>query len=138
MKTTEQATEQKLLNFLKDTNEKWELGFTEAGLGFIVNEYLKQSSKEANNILLAVSKYFDIPVSFIQGKGRVASISKPRQLAMYFIKQKTDLSKSAVGSLFGLKHCDVIYAIKTVGNLCETDKEYKKMFDELNKYINGN
>lgn len=59
-----------------------------------------------------------------------------RQLAMYFIKDKTTLSLKAIGGLFGGRdHSTVLNAINQVEDLCYGDKAYKSQFEYLKKLI---
>ena len=52
-----------------------------------------------------------------------------RQLAMYFMKQTTSLSLANIGLRFNKDHSTVLAAIRVVNDRCETEKDFKEMFD---------
>ena len=55
-----------------------------------------------------------------------------RQLAMFFSKKYTKSSLSTIGSQIGQRdHATVLHACKTVENLIETDREFKKYVSDL-------
>jgi chromosomal replication initiator protein len=59
-----------------------------------------------------------------------------RQLAMYFSKLYTKHSLASIGSKLGKKdHATVLHACKTVRNLYDTDRDFKKHFDELDQIL---
>ena len=60
-----------------------------------------------------------------------------RQVSMYFIKENVkNITLSTIGSYFGDRdHATVLHACKTVNNMLDTDKKYKKKFDEMKEEI---
>ena len=55
-----------------------------------------------------------------------------RKLAMFFSKKYTKSSLSTIGSQIGQRdHATVLHACKTVENLIETDREFKKYVSDL-------
>jgi len=65
-------------------------------------------------ILYTVSKHYGISVEAIKSKRKMDSISKPRQIAIYLIKELTDLSYDAIGSIFSIHHSSAIYSYNKV------------------------
>lgn len=59
----------------------------------------------------------------------------PRHLAIYFIRENTNLSYREIGAYFNRDHATVIHAIKSVNNQVETDRYYKDVFDEIKLFI---
>lgn len=75
-------------------------------------------------------------VDEMEGRSRRREHVTARQLAIYFIKDKTTLSLKAIGGLFGGRdHSTMINAINKVGDLCFGDKSYKTQFEYLKKLI---
>ena len=104
----------------------------------IVDKFVKNTKKEVSidYIQKVVSKYFEMDVSTLQSKTRKRHIVQARQLAMYFAKRMTKASLASIGSQIGSRdHATVLHACKTVDNLTETDKQFRKYVDELTKKL---
>jgi chromosomal replication initiator protein len=83
-----------------------------------------------------VSKYFDMDVVTLQSKTRKRHIVQARQLAMYFAKRMTKTSLASIGAQIGQRdHATVLHACKTVDNLTETDKQFRKYVEDLTKKL---
>lgn len=83
-----------------------------------------------------VSKYFDMDVATLQSKTRKRHIVQARQLAMFFAKRMTKASLASIGSQIGKRdHATVLHACKTVDNLAETDKQFRKYVEELKQKL---
>ena len=55
---------------------------------------------------------------------------------MYFAKRMTKASLASIGSQIGNRdHATVLHACKTVDNLNETDKQFRKYVDDLTKKL---
>jgi hypothetical protein len=57
----------------------------------------------------------------------------PRQVGMWWLKNNTKKSLRLIGDVFGKDHTTTLYAIKTVNNLIDTDKEFKEKI--INKFV---
>jgi chromosomal replication initiator protein len=74
-------------------------------------------------ILVAVSERFGIKVDVLCGQRRTHTIAQPRQVAMYLMRQFTDLSLAEIGRAFGGRdHTTVLYACARVTTLMRNDK----------------
>ena len=61
----------------------------------------------------------------------------PRQVAMYLMKEFTDLPLKSIGYHFGGRdHSTVIHAVQTISVSIENDKEVEKHVDTLYKSFN--
>jgi len=112
--------------------------FTLALTKQIVDKFVKNTKKEVSidYIQKVVSKYFEMDVSTLQSKTRKRHIVQARQLAMFFAKRMTKASLASIGSQIGSRdHATVLHACKTVDNLTETDKQFRKYVDELTKKL---
>src|SRR6185436_11681101 len=73
-------------------------------------------------IVALVSERFGVKSEQLCGKRRTQSIALPRQVAMYLMRQLTNLSLVEIGRLFGGRdHTTVIYACDKVGSLMRDD-----------------
>ncbi len=104
----------------------------------VIQKFVKSTPREITieHIQKAVGEYFNIPIEKINSSTRKREIVQARQLAMFFSKAYTKQSLASIGSKLGKKdHATVLHACKTVKNLCDTDRDFKKHFDELENIL---
>jgi len=102
----------------------------------IVEKFVKNTKREVSidYIQKVISDYFQMDIDTLQSKTRKRHIVQARQLAMFFAKKYTKASLASIGSQIGKRdHATVLHACKTVDNLAETDKQFKKYLEDLNK-----
>jgi chromosomal replication initiator protein len=102
----------------------------------VVEKFVKNTKREVSidYIQKVVSDYFEMDVSTLQSKTRKRHIVQARQLAMFFAKKFTKASLASIGSQIGKRdHATVLHACKTVDNLAETDKQFRKYIEDLSK-----
>ena len=102
----------------------------------VVEKFVKNTKREVSidYIQKVVSDYFEMDVATLQSKTRKRHIVQARQLAMFFAKKYTKASLASIGSQIGKRdHATVLHACKTVDNLAETDKQFRKYIEDLNK-----
>ncbi|MEE9363326.1 MAG: chromosomal replication initiator protein DnaA [Cellulophaga sp.] len=102
----------------------------------VVEKFVKNTKREVSidYIQKVVSDYFEMDVATLQSKTRKRHIVQARQLAMFFAKKFTKASLASIGSQIGKRdHATVLHACKTVDNLGETDKQFKRYIDDLTK-----
>ena len=105
-----------------------------------VDKIVKNIKKEVTieYIQEIVSEYFQLSVEELQSKTRKRHVVQARQLAMFFAKKYTKLSLASIGKLIGKRdHATVLHACKTVDNLNETDKQFRKFLTDLTTKINN-
>lgn len=104
----------------------------------MIDKFVKNTTREVSIdfIQKVVCDYFDMPVELLKSRTRRREIVQARQLAMYFSKQFTKSSLATIGAQCGNKdHATVLHACKTVNNLSETDKRFKKYVEEIEKKL---
>ncbi len=104
----------------------------------IIDQFVKNSKREISIDMIqkVVSNYFNMDVATLQSKTRKRHIVQARQLAMYFAKKYTKASLASIGAQIGKRdHATVLHACKTVNNLAETDKEFRKYVEELTEKL---
>lgn len=105
----------------------------------VVDKFVKNTKREVSidYIQKVVSDYFEMDVATLQSKTRKRHIVQARQLAMFFAKKFTKASLASIGSQIGKRdHATVLHACKTVDNLAETDKQFRKYIEDLTKRLN--
>jgi chromosomal replication initiator protein len=84
-------------------------------------------------IIGAVADGFQIKPDALVGRRRTQSIVLPRQVAMYLLRQLTELSLVEIGSFFGGRdHTTVIYALERIGERIARDTAFA---DKVNGLI---
>lgn len=104
----------------------------------MIDKLVKSTRREISidYIQKVVCNYFSLPVDVLSSKTRKREIVQARQIAMYFAKNMTKASLASIGSAIGGKdHATVLHACKTVNNLIETDKRFKRDLDEIEKRL---
>ncbi|MGQ1946468.1 chromosomal replication initiator protein DnaA [Geofilum sp. OHC36d9] len=100
----------------------------------VVDKLIRRSQREisVDYIQKTVCDYYGLEPDSLQLKTRKREIVQARQIAMYFSKNLTNSSLSAIGSRIGKKdHATVLHACKTISNLIETDRDFKSQIREI-------
>ncbi|NJB85311.1 chromosomal replication initiator protein [Lewinella marina] len=83
-----------------------------------------------------VAEYYNLDVEKLASATRRRHVVLARQISMFLVKQFTDQSLKAIGRMFGGRdHATVIYSIRTVRDLMETNDDIKKALEELERKI---
>ncbi|MFH1691877.1 MAG: chromosomal replication initiator protein DnaA [Candidatus Omnitrophota bacterium] len=106
----------------------------------VLKDLLHENSKQitAEEIQRTVAKHFGINPLDLKTKKRVKNIVLPRQVAMYIIRELTNLSLPEIGQFFGGKdHTTVLYAHKKIKQDLQINSELKVVVEKLFTEIKG-
>jgi len=104
----------------------------------MIDKFVKNTAREVSidYIQKVVCDYFDLPIELLKSKTRKREVVQARQIAMYFAKKMTKSSLANIGMHCGGKdHATVLHACRTVNNLQETDKQFRKYLEDLEKKL---
>ena len=104
----------------------------------VVSQFIDHEHREISidNIKTLVADHFKVPVEKLHGTTRKRAIVLARQLSMYLAKNYTNVSLKGIGSNFGGKdHSTVLYSIKAVQDLMDTDTLFKDTVSMLEKQV---
>ncbi len=104
----------------------------------VVDQFVTHESREISvqNIKKLVAEHFELSLEKLQSSTRKRNIVIARQLSMYLAKNYTNNSLKSIGSEFGGKdHSTVIYSIKAVQDLMDTDLLFKDTVTLLEKKV---
>ncbi|NKB77964.1 MAG: chromosomal replication initiator protein DnaA [Gammaproteobacteria bacterium] len=91
-----------------------------------------------DNIQQTVAEYYKIRVSDLLSKKRTRDIARPRQLAMYFAKEYTNMSLPQIGDRFGGRdHTTVLHACRKIDELMLSDSKMKEDHHNLQRLFSG-
>jgi len=102
----------------------------------MIDKFVKNTAREVSidYIQKVVCDYFDLPIELLKSKTRKREVVQARQIAMFFSKKLTKSSLAKIGQQCGGKdHATVLHACRTVNNLSETDKGFRKYLVDLEK-----
>ncbi len=120
----------RLLAVASLTHQEISVALAEEVLQHYVNPEPDQLTPD--RIVVAVSERFGVRSEAMLGQRRTRSIALPRQVAMYLMRQLTDLSLVEIGRIFGGRdHTTVIYACEKVGALVGIDVAFAEKINTL-------
>ena len=87
-------------------------------------------------IVTEVARTYGIPGEDIRSGKRSNTISTARQVAMYIVREVTQMPMSTIGEEFGNRdHSTVVYATKQVEKRMEKDSHYRETVEDIIKNI---
>ncbi len=106
------------------------LDLAEEALKDIIEEKKKKITPDL--ILSNVEKYFKLKENDLKSSSKSQNIAFPRQIAMYILKNETNLSLKQIGDLFGGKdHTTVMYAVDKIEKAKADDASVDKVIQDL-------
>lgn len=91
-----------------------------------------------DDIQRQVASYYNVKITELHGARRSRNIVRPRQIAMYLVKQLTSKSFPDIGRAFGGRdHTTVIHAVKAVEKLSSEDQTVADDLTLLEKILQG-
>ena len=95
-------------------------------------------STTVDKIFAAVYKKYNISKEDIKGKKRVKNVIWARQVAIYLIRDITELSFPNIGEIVDKDHSTVMYSYNTIAKRITSDPLVNVELTELTKEIVGN
>jgi len=110
----------------------------------LAKEILKDMVKEIYrvvtpaSILSKVAAHFNITKEDLKKSKRSKNLVFPRQIAMYLLRELTELSLPEIGGVFGAKHhTTILYAAKKIKQDLKKDEKLKFTINTLTQEIKG-
>ena len=104
----------------------------------ILKDMVKEISKKITpqKVLEKVCEFFEISQEDLKKERRSKNIAFPRQIAMFLLREFTDLSFPEIGTLLGAKHhTTALYAYKKLKEKLDKDKKIKEIITQLTQVI---
>jgi len=106
-----------------------------------LSQLLPQHSQlTAEQIVEGVADHFSLKIPALQGRSRSRAIARPRQIAMYLIREETGASLPQIGAMLGGRdHSTILYGCDRIADLIEEDAAIRSDVIALrqNLYNNG-
>ena len=105
-----------------------------------LNNLLPQHSKlTADQIVEAVARHFGVEVTALQGRSRSQAVARPRQIAMYLVREETGASLPHIGAMLGGRdHTTVLYGCERIADLIEEDASLRREVISLRQRLYNN
>ncbi len=96
-------------------------------------------SVTVDKIISEVAKTFNVSPVDIRSKKRDKEIAEARQIAIYVLRETTQLSQKAIGAEFsGRDHTTVIHSINSVKDMIEKDQYKRRLITDIISNVRGN
>ena len=96
----------------------------------------KRPSLTPQNTIEIIADFFDVSVEEILSKRRHQSIVRPRQLAMYFLREELQCSYPEIGTHCGGRdHTTAMHACRKISNLLSSDKNLNETVEQLREKL---
>ncbi|MBM3143934.1 MAG: chromosomal replication initiator protein DnaA [Chloroflexi bacterium] len=91
---------------------------------------------QPKQIIETVAKAYGVTVDRILGRERTQAVARPRQVAMYIIREETDTSLPQIGeALGGRDHTTVMYGHEKISDLIEVDEKVRRQVLEIKERL---
>ncbi len=89
-----------------------------------------------NSIITETSRTFGVPQADIISKKKDAKTARARQVAIYIVREITDLTQKEISEFFGGRdRTTILYSVETVAKDAEKDSSLKKTIDKIIKNV---
>jgi chromosomal replication initiator protein len=118
------------------THEPLTLEVAESALSNLIPQRSQLTSEQ---IMEQVASHFGIEIAALQGRGRSRTVARPRQIAMYLIREETGESLPRIGALLGGRdHTTILYGCERISDLMDEDADTRREVVTLRQRLYGN
>ncbi len=113
------------------------LPMTVENIAAVLNPKVEQINASPETILDVAAEILNISIEDLKSSSRRREISRARQIAMYLMRQHTDLSLPRIGEKFGGKdHTTVMYSCDKISKQLRKDRQLNQTISLLSDRIN--
>jgi len=103
-----------------------------------VYDKTKKVELSPEKIKTAVADYFSLSVKDLEGERRSQDYVVPRQIAMYLIRELTNVSLPQIGEIFGGRdHSTVLHSIEKIKKELKKDENLRACIEDLKRLLIG-
>lgn len=96
----------------------------------------RRSQIEPDQVIRTVAEAFGVPMDRMLGKERSREVALPRQIAMYLLREETNISLPQIGdTLGGRDHTTVMYGCEKIADLLERDDRLRRRVGEIREHL---
>lgn len=91
-----------------------------------------------NNIIAETARTYGVPQNDIVSKKKDAKTARARQIAIYIVREMTDLTQKEISEYFGGRdRTTILYSVETITKDSEKDSTLKRTIDIIMKNVQG-
>jgi chromosomal replication initiator protein len=111
----------------------------ETACSILASVVAHQSDLSPERILKTVAQHYSLSEEQLIGRGRARTVSIPRQLAMYLIREETDTSLPGIGQLLGGRdHTTIMHGCDRISTQIETDEQLRRDWLAIKQMLSEN
>lgn len=97
---------------------------------------MRHAQVTVDDVMTLITTEFAITARELTGKSRTQTVSLPRQIAMYLLREHTECSLEDIGRIFGNRdHTTVLYAVNKIRERASKDRIFKELVDGLSNRL---
>lgn len=128
----------RLAAYSRLTQHEIDLESTEQVLADLLSDPAHERGIRPREIIDVTAAFYSIELSEILGESRRRPLAHARQIAMYLVREMTDLSYPAIGKEFGGRdHTTVMHAVEKISLLLQDSPELYRDLQELTQRLRG-
>jgi chromosomal replication initiator protein len=98
----------------------------------------RKSQVEPDEVVRKVAETFGVAMDRMLGRDRSREVALPRQIAMYLLRQETNISLPQIGdALGGRDHTTIMYGCDKIADLLERDDRLRRQVIEIRELLYG-
>ena len=123
----------KVVGIAAITEQPITLGLAE---GCVRGMPVRHAQVSIDDVMTLITTEFAITARELTGKSRTQTVSLPRQIAMFLLREHTESSLEDVGRIFGNRdHTTVLYAVNKIRERAQKDRMFKELLDGLSNRL---
>jgi chromosomal replication initiator protein len=96
----------------------------------------RRSELQPSEVVRRVADAFGVPVDRMLGRDRAQEVALPRQVAMYLLRNESNISLPQIGeTLGGRDHTTIMYGCEKIADLLERDDRLRRRVIEIRENI---
>ena len=93
----------------------------------------KAAAITPERVITYVSQKYNVPFEDIVGKRRTDPIVLARQIAVFLLRELTEMSHASVGKVFNRDHATVVASVNKIKELMKEDSSFEAQIDDMIK-----
>jgi chromosomal replication initiator protein len=96
----------------------------------------RRSDLKPSEVVRSVADAFGVPIERMLGRDRSQEVALPRQIAMYLLREESNISLPQIGEVLGGRdHTTVMYGCEKINDLLERDDRLRRRVVEIREHI---
>ena len=96
----------------------------------------RRSNLKPSEVVRSVADAFGVPIERMLGRDRSQEVALPRQIAMYLLREESNISLPQIGEVLGGRdHTTVMYGCEKINDLIERDDRLRRRVVEIREHI---